>query len=120
MEKDIETNKEKTENPQNEDEKPSDNDIEDAQKQFQNMMFHNQKMKKGEMVKEKYAFWDGQPVPSFHTEKSDKIGPIDDKNDLEALRKTPYNLPKNFEWHDVDINNKKELQAVRRVYFVVV
>lgn len=89
-------------------------DAKDEMKSFKEMneLLFNKKFKKGEHIKDVYKFWDTQPVTNFK-EPTLKIGPIDDKNDLEAVRKEPLALPKNFFWQDIDIKNKKDLQQVR-------
>lgn len=78
---------------------------------LEQMTFGN-KLRPGETIKDNYKFWDTQPVPSFKSQKIEKIGPIDETEDWDALRKTPYNLPKGFSWEDVDIKNKNDLKEV--------
>lgn len=91
-------------------------DIKDEMKNFKEMneLLFNKKFKKGEQIKDIYKFWDTQPVTNFK-EESSKLGPIDDKNDLDAVRKEPLALPKNFFWQDIDIKNKKELTQVKNL-----
>lgn len=86
-------------------------DINETIKQMGDLLYHNTH-KKGETIKDTYKFWDTQPVPKIK-EVVDHIGPIDDKNDWDGLRKTPLNLPNDYYWHDININDKKELQMVR-------
>lgn len=104
----IEKNTEKEEVAEDEN-----TDIKEEIKNFKEMneLLFNKKFKKGEQIKDVYKFWDTQPVTNFK-EESVKLGPIDDKNDLEAVRKEPLALPKNFFWQDIDIKNKKELTQV--------
>lgn len=67
--------------------------------------------KKGEDIKDHYKFWDTQPVPNFKDDYKDmKIGPIEENNKVEEVKKEPYSLPKNFYWKDVDIKNSNDLQ----------
>lgn len=89
----------------------NESDLNDTYKQMSEVFFHKNQ-KRGEKVKDVYDFWDNQPVPSFKLDKVVDIGPIDAKNDLDAVRKEPYKLPNNFSWHDIDIKDKKELQTV--------
>lgn len=93
-------------------------DVKDEMKSFKEMneLLFNKKFKKGEHIKDVYKFWDTQPVTNFK-EETVKLGPIDDKNDLEAVRKEPLALPKDFIWQDIDIKNKKELTQVSKFFF---
>lgn len=59
---------------------------------------------------EEYLFWKTQPVPKFD-EDIDSEGPIEHKK-LEDVRPTPYNLPGEYEWSDVDIENPEHIQEV--------
>lgn len=59
---------------------------------------------------EEYLFWKTQPVPKFD-EDIDSEGPIEHKK-LEDVRPTPYNLPAEYEWSDVDIENPEHIQEV--------
>lgn len=104
-------NKDKIETNQEEKIENSKEEVDEMMKQIGDMMYNNNNVKKGEQHKDTYKFWDTQPVPKFNSEIENE-GPLDNKNDLEAVRKEPYNLPKNFNWHDIDIKNKKELKQV--------
>jgi len=93
-------------------------DINSTLKQMGDLLYNNKKLKKGEQVKDQYKFWDTQPVPSFKDQQNNnKIGPIDEKEDLDSLRKIPLNLPKNYYWHDINIKDKKELKMVNIINY---
>ena len=69
--------------------------------------------KKSDIIKDHYKFWDTQPVLSFKDKtKIEKIGPIDNKTQLEDVKVEPYNLPKNFSWYDIDIFNSKDIKML--------
>ncbi len=114
-EENIKNNNESTEKTGKKEEVIEDEnvDVKEELKNYKEMneLLFNKKFKKGEQIKDTYKFWDTQPVTNFK-ESSVKLGPIDDKNDLESVRKEPLPLPKNFFWQDVDIKNKKDLTQV--------
>jgi hypothetical protein len=88
-------------------------DINSTLKQMGDLLYNNKKLKKGEHAKDQYKFWDTQPVPKFKDEiNTSTIGPIDESEDLELIRKIPLNLPKSYSWHDINIKDKKELKMV--------
>lgn len=94
------------------DQKFSKQELEDQLKYMKELLNQPSRRSGQENIKDKYKFWDTQPVPSFKDSMPTAIGPIDGKDDYDAVRKTPYALPKNFEWYDVDINDKKDLKMV--------
>lgn len=79
-----------------------------------------QKINKSEQVKDKYKFWDTQPVPKIKSEDTDEIGPLDTNNDVEKERKEPLNLPATFSWSDIDINNNNDLTKVIIIKFIFI
>lgn len=58
-----------------------------------------------------YKFWKTQPVPRFD-EKIVQEGPIDKAKTPADIPDEPYKLLGEFEWHDLDINNKAELDEL--------
>ena len=94
--------------------KDQNEDINCTLKQMGDLLYNNKNLKRGEHAKDKYKFWDTQPVPSFKDEvNTTTIGPIDESEDLELIRKIPLNLPKSYSWHDINIKDKKELKMVK-------
>lgn len=66
---------------------------------------------KDEKIKDKWQFWDTQPVLKFSDNKN-IIGPIDVIKEVKDVQKDPYKLPTNFSWYEIDIKNKKDLNTV--------
>jgi len=64
-----------------------------------------------------HAFWDTQPM-QHHLRNSTTLFtsnhhcPIIHKKEKSELRQTPFNMPKGFEWSDVDIFEENERQEV--------
>lgn len=66
----------------------------------------------------RHAFWDTQPMPHERTVKNDKLtesGPIRPNQKAADLRQEPYNMPKGFEWCDVDVTLQKERDEVYKL-----
>mmetsp|Transcript_14771 Transcript_14771/g.22946 ORF Transcript_14771/g.22946 Transcript_14771/m.22946 type:complete len:430 (-) Transcript_14771:2557-3846(-) len=66
----------------------------------------------------RHAFWDTQPMPHERTAKNDKLtesGPIRPNQKPEELRQEPYNMPKGFEWCDVDVTLQEEREEVYKL-----
>jgi len=78
----------------------------------------------------RHAFWDTQPMPHERSssvlssknkkKESDKIeisesGPIQPNKPREEIRQDPYNMPKGFEWCEVDILDEVERQEVYKL-----
>lgn len=99
----------------NKDDKEKEDNVEDEASYLQDLVESFSKVKtkkkKEEGPKEKYAFWDSQPVPKIQS-NVEETGPIENKT-LDEVRKEPYNLPKNYSWYDLDINDPKDLKKVR-------
>jgi len=63
--------------------------------------------------KDKYAFWETQPVEQFGGSSSDaEDGPIDASKTPADVKQEPYNLPTNFEWTECDMNDDRTRQEV--------
>uniref|UniRef100_A0A7S0VEK5 Glycylpeptide N-tetradecanoyltransferase n=1 Tax=Polytomella parva TaxID=51329 RepID=A0A7S0VEK5_9CHLO len=64
-------------------------------------------------IKEKYDFWETQPVVQFTEELNADVpaGPIEVKT-VDEIRTTPLNLPASFEWCSVDFNDEAQVQEV--------
>lgn len=75
-------------------------------------LMQNNNMKKGEMIKDEYKFWESQPVPQFNKDIGVKFGPIDKDCSVENERKEPFKLPTGFTWYEVDINNNNDLNRL--------
>jgi len=88
-------------------------DYSDTIKQMGDLLYHGNKNKKSNDVKDIYKFWDTQPVPKIK-DSVELIGPIDDKNDWDAVRKEPLKLPEKYYWNDININDKKDLRMVSK------
>lgn len=66
---------------------------------------------------EEYLFWKTQPVPKFDEDLSGaEEGPIEHKK-LEDVRAEPYNLPKEYEWSNVDIEDAQQVQEVYELLY---
>lgn len=55
-----------------------------------------------------HKFWDKMPMPSFKETAPQRVesGPLEIKT-LADVRKEPLNLPKGFEWYEVDLTDDK-------------
>lgn len=63
--------------------------------------------------KEKYAFWETQPVMQFTEESKDTgDGPIDVPKTVQDIRQEPYALPESFVWCECNIDDDHETQEV--------
>jgi len=62
---------------------------------------------------QEHKFWDRMPMPSFGETAPQKVdsGPLENKT-LADVRKQPLNLPKGFEWYEVDLNDEKDANDV--------
>jgi glycylpeptide N-tetradecanoyltransferase len=120
IESKTETNMDSNNKEESQCDKDQNEDINSTLKQMGDLLYNNKNLKRGEQAKDKYKFWDTQPVPSFKDEvNTTTIGPIDESEDLELIRKIPLNLPKNYSWHDINIKDKKELKMVNFYYFLI-
>lgn len=72
----------------------------------------------GSKPKERYAFWETQPVAQFHESGgsivADQVeeGPIDVPKKVEDVRNEPLPLPSSFEWCTCDILDESQLKEV--------
>lgn len=79
---------------------------------FDRMTLERQQRKE---AKQKYAFWETQPVMQFTegaSNNSDQDGPIDAPKTVQDVRQEPYPLPESFGWCDININDAKQVQEV--------
>ena len=60
-------------------------------------------------TEKKHKFWKTQLVPQFNEKLSIELGPIKEEFKDEDIRKTPYELPEELEWVDIDITKEEEL-----------
>lgn len=68
-----------------------------------------------EEVTRTHAFWDTQPMflgEDDPDKKQEIHAPLIPNKPKEELRQTPYNMPKGFEWCDIDITNDDERMQV--------
>ena len=64
-------------------------------------------------IKERYEFWESQPVPQFNKDSPVEFGEIWKDHKVEDLRKTPFDLPEEgLEWKDVDMNQQNEVDKL--------
>lgn len=63
-------------------------------------------------IKEKYVFWETQPVAQFSEKGEAEDGPIDAPKSVSDVRQEPYNLPESFEWCTCDFQNEAVLTEV--------
>lgn len=73
----------------------------------------------GSKPKERYAFWETQPVAQFHETVDTSMvaqpvadGPIDVPKKVEDVRSEPLPLPPSFEWCTCDIFDESQLKEV--------
>jgi glycylpeptide N-tetradecanoyltransferase len=61
-----------------------------------------------------HAFWDTQPMFRTHEIKAEQElhAPLIPNKPKEELRQTPYNMPRGFEWTEIDITNQEERHQV--------
>ncbi|CAJ0639488.1 8925_t:CDS:10 [Entrophospora sp. SA101] len=58
-----------------------------------------------------HKFWNTQPVPKLD-EVIEKNEAIEKNTPHDEIRKEPYNLPKEFEWTSLELNNEDELKEL--------
>ncbi|KAI9209853.1 Myristoyl-CoA:protein N-myristoyltransferase, N-terminal domain-containing protein [Polychytrium aggregatum] len=67
--------------------------------------------RRGAKSMDEYKFWRTQPVP-----RTDEVivdnGPIEADKPKDEIRAQPYNLPKDFAWCTMDIENEAEMKEV--------
>eukprot|EP00882_Tetradesmus_deserticola_P012009 GHRQ01012711.1.p1 GENE.GHRQ01012711.1~~GHRQ01012711.1.p1 ORF type:complete len:296 (+),score=106.08 GHRQ01012711.1:156-1043(+) len=64
-------------------------------------------------AKNRYAFWESQPVMQFNEQAEDsEDGPIDAPKTVDEVRKEPISLPSSFLWCECNINDPQEVQEV--------
>ena len=65
-------------------------------------------------IKDKYDFWETQPVAQFNKDAPVEFGEIWKDHKVEDLRKTPFDLPKGLglEWKDVDMTKQNEIDKL--------
>lgn len=62
-------------------------------------------------IKDKYAFWETQPVSQFKEPDSEE-GPIDAPKTVAEVKQEPYNLPDSFEWCTCDFEDDHVVHEV--------
>ena len=61
-----------------------------------------------------HKFWSTQPVPKLGAPQQDAgEGPIEDDRPANKIRQEPYELPKEFEWSTVDVDEPAQLVEVQ-------
>mmetsp|Transcript_16098 Transcript_16098/g.34830 ORF Transcript_16098/g.34830 Transcript_16098/m.34830 type:complete len:429 (-) Transcript_16098:795-2081(-) len=65
-------------------------------------------------AKDKYAFWETQPVAQFKDEREQQFqeGPIDTEKTVADVKQEPYSLPDSFEWCTCDLTKPGVIQEV--------
>ena len=63
-------------------------------------------------IKKDYKFWNTQLVPHFNEHLDIELGPLKSDFKKEDIKQTPYELPDNMEWVDIDINKEEELEKL--------
>jgi len=63
------------------------------------------------MADDGHRFWDTQPVPKINEETEQGVNEAIIPT-YEDIRQTPYNLPKGFEWSEVDVTASEQLDEV--------
>ena len=63
-------------------------------------------------IKKEYKFWSTQLVPQFNQKLPIELGPLKLEFKEEDIKNTPYELPENMEWVDIDITKEEELTKV--------
>lgn len=59
-----------------------------------------------------HAFWDTQPMFDSNSEEPELHAPLIPNKPASELRQECYNMPKGFEWTDIDIENPEERAQV--------
>ena len=67
-----------------------------------------------EAAKKQYKFWETQPVPKI-TDKVEEKGPIEPDKQPDQVKQQSYDLPKEFEWDTLDINNDDILKELYKL-----
>ena len=64
-------------------------------------------------IKDKYDFWETQPVPQFDKDCEVKFGEIWKDHKKEDLPKKPFDLPEEgLEWQDVDMTQQNQIDKL--------
>ncbi|GLI62888.1 N-myristoyl transferase [Volvox africanus] len=63
-------------------------------------------------AKDKYAFWETQPVAQFREGSEGVEGPIDAPKTVDDVRSEPYYLPESFEWSICNLNDDAVAEEV--------
>lgn len=64
-----------------------------------------------EKTNDDFKFWKSQPVPGLDEDVKEN-GPIEEDKPIEEIRATPYALPNNFTWCNVNIEDEDELKEL--------
>lgn len=63
--------------------------------------------------KEKWKFWETQPVPALKTSVPNGINEaIESNKQLSEINANSFSLPEGFNWDDLDLNNGEELSEL--------
>lgn len=64
-------------------------------------------------AKNKWQFWETQPVPALGTVINQGVNePIQPNKPVEEIKNDPYSLPDGFVWDDVDLNSADQLMEL--------
>ena len=67
------------------------------------------------MSNKDHKFWKNQPVLQYGSNET-KIGEFENKT-IDDIRKTPYDIPENFYWSTMDINNENDLNDIHKLLY---
>jgi glycylpeptide N-tetradecanoyltransferase len=67
-----------------------------------------------EAARKQYRFWETQPVPKIN-ERVEGKGVIEPDKQPDQVRQNAYDLPKDFEWDTLDINQEDQLKELYKL-----
>lgn len=75
--------------------------------------FLKDKIERAQFLFKKREFWDSQPVPKIWDETEEiKMGPLEENKPKGEIKQTPYGLPAEFEWSDIDLKDDSQALEV--------
>ncbi|KAL3320994.1 Glycylpeptide N-tetradecanoyltransferase 2 [Cichlidogyrus casuarinus] len=66
--------------------------------------------------KSEFKFWSTQPVPDFDEDSTENKA-IEEDRPKKDVKSTPYQLPDNFSWSDLDLNNDEHLDELYNLLY---
>ena len=75
-------------------------------------VFQRENVKNSILLSKKHKFWNTQPVRKFFADPDIEDGPILEEHDISKVSDDPIELPEGFEWTNINIKDKQQLQML--------